>query len=256
MVSYALGIPFNVAASSVLPSTTLAGVYVPRVVTVIGPAVAALLVARAGGGVISVAQLTRSLRLRARDAPWIASTAVLALASGGAAFVAAGLPLAQFQEGVTRSAPLFLAHLVVQVAVIGVGEELGWRGWLLPTLSTDRSFLRATVSTGLAWAIWHLPLFFGGASVAVSFAVLVASLSIVFGWLWHRTNTGVVAIAHGLVNTPFFFLEQMVRPMPDGSALTVRAFAYFAGFYGLVAIALCVGRGDLWRARGVPARSA
>ena len=46
-VSYVLGIPFNVAASSLLQPSGLAGIYVPRVVTVIRPAVAALLVVRA-----------------------------------------------------------------------------------------------------------------------------------------------------------------------------------------------------------------
>lgn len=252
-VSYALGIPFNVAASSLLQPSGLAGIYVPRVVTVIGPAVAALLVARAGAGVMSAAQLFRSLRLQRRDIRWVASSAIVALLIGFVAFAVAGLPVETLLEGVTASAPSLLGHLVVQVTVIGVGEELGWRGWLLPTLSMNRSFLRATASTGLAWAIWHLPVFFAGFSMAVSFAVLVASLSIAFSWLWHRTggSTGVVALAHGFVNAPFFFLEQLARPMPDGDALTVRAFGYFAASYGAVALALCVARGDLWRARGV-----
>lgn len=89
-VSYALGIPFNVAASSVLPSSSLAGIYVPRVVTVIGPGVAALLVAHAGGGVISAGQLFRSLRLRRRDVRCVASSAVVTLPIAGVAFVAAG----------------------------------------------------------------------------------------------------------------------------------------------------------------------
>ena len=96
-------------------------------------------------------------------------------------------------------------------------------------------------------------MFFAGFSMAVSFAVLVASLTIAFSWLWHRTggSAGVVALAHGFVNAPFFFLEQLARGMPDGDALTVRAFGYFAASYGAVALALCVARGDLWRARGV-----
>jgi hypothetical protein len=49
-ISYAFGIPFNVAVSSLVDSSTLAGLYLPRLVTVIGPAVAALLVARTGHG--------------------------------------------------------------------------------------------------------------------------------------------------------------------------------------------------------------
>jgi uncharacterized protein len=251
-VSYALGIPFNVAASSIFDSSSLAGLYLPRVVTVIGPGVAAVVVALAGGGVISVAGLFSSLRLQVGDVRWLASGAAVGLVSAGVAFVLAGLPAEKLVEGVTTRAPLLVGHVLIQVTVIGIGEELGWRGWLLPTLSATRSFLAATALTGLAWAFWHLPLFFSGLSTALSFTVLVASLTIALSWLWHRTagGIGVIALVHGFVNAPFFFLEQLVRPMPDSDALTVRAFAYFAGSYSAVALALAVNGRHIWQDRG------
>lgn len=256
VVSYVLGIPFNVAVSSIVDSSNLAGFYLPRVVTVIGPAVAALLVALAGGGVIPVAQLLGSLRLQVGDVRWVASGAAVGLMGAGTAFVLAGLPLEKLLEVLTTHGPLLFGHVLIQVTVIGVGEELGWRGWLLPSLSATRSFLGGTVLTGLAWALWHLPLYFSGPSIALSQTVLVASLSVAFSWLWHRTagGTGVVALAHGLVNAPFFFMEQLVRPMPDGDALAVRAFTYFAGSYSVVALALAVNGRHIWRARGAVSR--
>ena len=252
-VSYGLGIPFNLAASSVLDPSTLAGQYVPRVVTVIGPAVAAVVVAFAGGGGTAVARLFRSLRLGIDDIRWVAAAAVVSLTGAGAAFLLAGLPAGTLAEALATRAPLLVAHAVIQVAVIGVGEELGWRGWLLPTLSAGRSFLAATALTGAIWAVWHLPVFFYGLSMALSFTVLVASLAVALSWLWHRTGggTGVVAIAHGLVNAPFFFLEQLARPMPGGDALTARAFAWFAGFYCAVAVALAAADRRIWHERGV-----
>jgi membrane protease YdiL (CAAX protease family) len=252
-VSYVLGLPFNIIVSSILNPSSLVGFYLPRVVTVAGPAVAALLVARAGGGVVSVAQLLGSLRLQAGDVWWVASAAAGGLLIAGAAFVLAGLPPEKLLELASTRAPLLFGHALVHVAVIGVGEELGWRGWLLPSLSARRSFIAATFLTGLVWAVWHLPLLLSGLSIALSFTALLASLSIVFSWLWYRTagSTGLVALAHGFVNAPFFFLEQLVRPLPDGGTLTVRAFGCFAGCYGVVAVALAVHGRDFWRARGV-----
>jgi membrane protease YdiL (CAAX protease family) len=38
-----------------------------------------------------------------------------------------------------------------------LGEELGWRGFLLPRLLEKCSPLKATVILGLAWAVWHMP---------------------------------------------------------------------------------------------------
>jgi membrane protease YdiL (CAAX protease family) len=250
-VSYVLGIPFNLAASAMFDSTSLAGIYLPRLLTVIGPAVAALVVARSGGGTITAVRLFRSLRFQVRDLSWIVSAAVVGLVSASVAFVLAGLPPAKLVEFVATCAPLLFGHVLLQVTMVGVGEELGWRGWLLPTLSATRSFLAATALTGLAWTLWHLPLFLSGLSIAVSTTVLTASLAITFSWLWHRTagNIGVIALAHGFVNAPFFFLEQLVRPMPDAAALTARAFAYFAGSYSAVALALAVQGCHIWRDR-------
>lgn len=39
-------------------------------------------------------------------------------------------------------------------------EEFGWRGLLLDRLQTRFSPLWASLLTGLAWGLWHLPLFF------------------------------------------------------------------------------------------------
>jgi membrane protease YdiL (CAAX protease family) len=38
-----------------------------------------------------------------------------------------------------------------------LGEELGWRGFLLPSLLEKYSPLTASLILGLVWALWHLP---------------------------------------------------------------------------------------------------
>lgn len=156
------------------------------------------------------------------------------------AFALAGVSLTMLLALETARPALLIAHVMLQVAVIGLGEEIGWRGWLLPSMSTNRSFLAATVLTGAVWAGWHLPLFFAGAAVALSFTLLVASAAIGLSWVWHRTAgaTGLVALAHGMINGPFAFLEHLIRPLPDGAVLTVRALGYLAACYGVVALAL------------------
>jgi len=135
--------------------------------------------------------------------------------------------------------------------MIGIGEELGWRGWLLPHLSANRSFLAATALTGLAWGLWHLPVFLSAPATAIPFAVLVASLSVLFSRLWHGTGgaTGVVALAHGFINAPFFFFEPPVRTLPNGDDLANRAFMFFAGFYFLMAFEILVHQRRVWRQR-------
>ena len=249
-VSYALGIPFNALTSSMLDGSTLAGFYVPRIVSVVGPAVAALIVAGGGGGAIRPARLCRSLRLAAVDVPWLAAIGLVALSSAAAAFAAAGLPLkVQLDLAMTR-APLLAGHVLIQATLIGAGEELGWRGWLLPTLAARHKLPLATALSGLAWSAWHLPVDLGAAK-PVPLTVLLAALTVNFSWLWCRTRgrTALVAIAHGCVNAPFIFLEDFVRTLPGGGVLAVNAFAYLAAPYAVIAMALCTGDGPAWRSR-------
>lgn len=41
-----------------------------------------------------------------------------------------------------------------------LGEELGWRGYLLNELNTRFSRLKSALITGIIWSVWHLPLWF------------------------------------------------------------------------------------------------
>lgn len=92
--------------------------------------------------------------------------------------------------------------------VPALGEELGWRGWLLPKLM-PLGTLPALLVSGVIWGLWHAPLIllgynypdapgWLGLSAMVAMCVLVG---VVFGWL--RLRSGSVwpaALAHAAFN--------------------------------------------------------
>ena len=41
--------------------------------------------------------------------------------------------------------------------LLALGEELGWRGFLVPELTTWVGFRRASLYSGAIWGAWHLP---------------------------------------------------------------------------------------------------
>jgi uncharacterized protein len=53
---------------------------------------------------------------------------------------------------------LFVPILLLQLLTSGLGEEPGWRGYLLPRLQERFSPVRSVWLLGLAWAVWHYPL--------------------------------------------------------------------------------------------------
>ena len=49
-----------------------------------------------------------------------------------------------------------LAGTIVNVMAT-IGEEIGWRGFLLDEFLKTKSPLAATISVGLIWSLWHIP---------------------------------------------------------------------------------------------------
>jgi membrane protease YdiL (CAAX protease family) len=113
--------------------------------------------------------------------------------------------------GVSNRAPGLgpLATWLLMTVSYGVGEETGWRGFLLPRLQTRRSALRATLLLVPIWALWHLPAFgfregyvdlgIGG---TIGFLIGLTAGAIVLTALYNasRGSVLVVALWHGTWN--------------------------------------------------------
>lgn len=91
--------------------------------------------------------------------------------------------------------------------VFGLGEELGWRGYLLPSLLPIGQW-RAMILSGLIWGIWHIPVILQGHNypgypipgvfMMIIFCVL---FGIILSWLYLRTiSPWAPALAHGSLN--------------------------------------------------------
>jgi membrane protease YdiL (CAAX protease family) len=87
------------------------------------------------------------------------------------------------------------------------GEEIGWRGYVLPRLTSRFGLAQASVLLGVIWATWHLPLFFipGSDLLNQSFPVYllqVSALSVVFAWLYWRTEGSLLLtmLLHAAIN--------------------------------------------------------
>jgi membrane protease YdiL (CAAX protease family) len=99
-----------------------------------------------------------------------------------------------------------LPHFLLVLVVGGpLGEELGWRGFALPRLQAVSPLWLSTLLLALAWAGWHLPLWWI-AEIPSSFAFYVVGvipLTFLFTWLSVRSS-GSVLIAmlfHASINT-------------------------------------------------------
>ena len=203
-----------------------------------GPAVAASLVAIWRRG-------WRGLGRWWRDALWprsadpslptnllLAMTPVLmgALVFGAMAFFGPSLPGVQsFSEypGVPSAwglLPVFTTALVLN----GIGEELGWRGFLTPALDARFGRFRATLVVAGLWLFWHLPLFWLHAGMAAMVGLTLLGWmfgltcgAFVLSWVYWRSGqqVWVVALWHTLYNF------MVATPAGEGVAAAVISTA-------------------------------
>jgi membrane protease YdiL (CAAX protease family) len=111
----------------------------------------------------------------------------------------------------------------------GLGEELGWRGFLLPRLQARSGALRASVMIGVAWGLWHAPAFWlpgtgkeGDFITMGLFTLLTVGLSVIFTRVHNATGASllIVSVLHAAFNSTENALEAVI-PALDGSGATM-----------------------------------
>ncbi len=100
-----------------------------------------------------------------------------------------------------------LSLLSIVVAILIIGEEVGWRGFLLPYLLQRYSPVTSSLIVGIIWAVWHVPNFlipsFPHYGLPFSaFVLMTTAFSMLFTWIHLRTNGSLVVavIFHGALN--------------------------------------------------------
>jgi len=97
---------------------------------------------------------------------------------------------------------LNVVELPVQVVLLTIatlGEEIGWRGFALPTLLKKHSPLRASLLIGFIWSVWHIPFWllqdsydqYGLGYMALNFLMIVP-MSIYITWFFRHTRESIL----------------------------------------------------------------
>jgi len=141
--------------------------------------------------------------------------------------------------------PIWLALLQGLVAgatinaIAGFGEELGWRGFLLKSFK-EMNFLKASISIGVIWGIWHSPLILMGHNYpqhpeigVLMMTVWCILLTPLFLYFTVKAKSVIAAaIMHGTLNATAGIAIMVID---GGNDLTV-GMTGLAGFISLVVV--------------------
>jgi len=108
---------------------------------------------------------------------------------------------------------------VIRDTATVIGEEIGWRGFLVPELAKRRSFAATSAITGLIWAVWHYPVVLFAdykSDTPVWFYLPLLTIMLpflTFVWTWLRLKSGSIwpcVMLHASHNT---FIQSFFDPL-------------------------------------------
>jgi membrane protease YdiL (CAAX protease family) len=222
-----------------------------------GPMVAAVAITAQEGGRAGLRSLLSRV-VRWRVAPIWYGVALL----GPIVLVLGGMALHVLLGGQPPNLPAMIGALPTVLALsvymfvqVGIGEEIGWRGYALPKLQSGYSALVSSVVLGGIWVLWHLPLFFNPASSYSStpfwaFLIFMLPVSILITWVFNSTGGSVLMamILHAMLNAS---IGPLWRATPEYSAALSNTDVYLLQaallWVGAIVVVLVYGAANLSR---------
>ncbi|MEO8727434.1 MAG: CPBP family intramembrane glutamic endopeptidase, partial [Acidobacteriaceae bacterium] len=123
----------------------------------------------------------------------------------------------QSSLAVTLSAFVVIGTVGTLAGLISAtGEEIGWRGFLVPELAKWLGFRRAALFSGAFWALWHWPaiLFTAYSSGTprpyelACFSAMVLSIAVLFAWIRLKSKSvwpcALLHASHNAIIQSFF----------------------------------------------------
>ncbi|MBU1867665.1 MAG: CPBP family intramembrane metalloprotease [Candidatus Margulisbacteria bacterium] len=197
----------------------------------------------------------KGLGLGTVQARWLLAAYALPFLYGGLAYSVIWLA----GWGALNSAYHFdLFKLVIMGTLINVafaaGEEIGWRGYLVPQLYKHFNYTSTCLITGLIWSVWHFPLIISGVYLAsmpmlpqlLLLVVTVTAMTFPISWL--RLRSGSVWAAVLMHASHNLYLQCLYDPL---TLPTGPLSKYMLGESGLVLAVIFIALAVFfWRQRG------
>lgn len=194
---------------------------------------------------------------------WAFALFVPMILAGGAYGAALVLGVADLRDvDLTSSGVLSwivsLLSSVVFMTVLFLGEEIGWRGYMLPRVQQLTSRRRAALVTGFVHGCFHLPLILIATTYDVHGSrwlvapVVVATITmggVFYAYLWDRTGSvWPVSMAHGAVNIMFGLGAGAVVANSEADLAYVAGESGIATFSAVALVgAVFLARAKVWR---------
>ena len=130
----------------------------------------------------------------------------------------------------------------------GLFEEIGWMGYAFPKMYRKTSAMAASISLGLLWGLWHLPVidFLGTASphgryllhYLFAFTGAMTAMRVLIGWIY--TNTNSIPLAQLMHASSTGSLVIFSPPQVDAAQEALWYAVYAAALWLVVVLVVAI----------------
>lgn len=115
---------------------------------------------------------------------------------------------------------IFLLLTVGVIKNLGstLGEEIGWRGFLIFELRKVMSFKSLAIVSGIIWAVWHFPLlnliYGSGENLLLhmgAFTIMIIGISVILAYYTFKSNSLWPAVIYHSVHN--IYIQKICTPM-------------------------------------------
>jgi len=217
-IAWVFWLPLAASSHNLLPVRLPAAVFYN--LAALGPLLAAIIVSGAEGGKPAVRTLLgKVLKWRVGIRWYLAALLgypVLFLVALGLDLLLGGAPSWRSSDLSGIHMPYWFLLVIMPPFVLG--EEIGWRGYVLPRLQRSRSALSASLILAVLWALWHVPSFLTRGSIHDGypfhlFITWLVLMTIIFTWLYNNTGGSVLHtwFLHVVMNYSGFLIPASMR---------------------------------------------
>lgn len=117
--------------------------------------------------------------------------------------------------------PQAYLYSLLFITIGSFGEEIGWRGFMLPQLLKKNSLIISSIIIGIFWGLWHLNLQFG-IGLFIIYILMVIDFSFIMSWLYVKTKGNILAsvILHTSINMcSLIFFEKIAICLSSSHSL-------------------------------------
>ena len=157
--------------------------------------------------------------------------------------------------GISSLSPgLIIFIFVVMKGIFGMfrscsnalGEEIGWRGFLVPELFKKYNYVQTSLITGAIWAVWHYTsLIFGNYNNdtpawygLICFTVMIIAFSFILTWFTIKSESLFPAmILHAAHN---LYIQRIFTPLTMGNDKTPWFIDEFGAVLPVVAVIFAI----------------